>query len=312
MKESTAASAKTEIITSVLFYSLCSSMMLVVNKLAMMHYKVPAVVNLLQLGSCSLFVFAIGFMGVKTDPLKMEYARPYAIYVCAFAAGIYANMRALAVSNVETIIVFRACTPFCVAVVEYLFMGRELPSKKSTAAMGIVAFGAYVYVSLDAEFSMGGMAAYFWVFVWYFLLCFQMTYGKVLLQNVKLETVWGPVLYTNLLSIPPTLFLGMVLGDFEKYQTVEASENASLWIGLSCIFGIAIGYSGWWCRDLISATSYTLVGVINKLLTVTISVAFINKSASWMSIGALVVCLLAGSQYTQPPMRGENGAKMPK
>ena len=67
--------------------------MLVVNKLAMMSYRVPAVVNLLQLFTCSVFIYVIGFAGVKTDPLKMEFAKPYAIYVCAFASGIYANMK---------------------------------------------------------------------------------------------------------------------------------------------------------------------------------------------------------------------------
>ena len=95
-----------------------------------------------------------------------------------------------------------------------------------------------------------------------------MTYGKFLLKGVKLETVWGPVLYTNILSIPPTIVLGSVLGDFAKYERTEATENAALWVTLSCIFGIAIGYSGWAARDMISATSYTLVGVVNKLISV--------------------------------------------
>eukprot|EP00037_Helgoeca_nana_P025982 m.289300 g.289300 ORF g.289300 m.289300 type:complete len:314 (+) comp27105_c0_seq1:37-978(+) len=297
--------SRRDVVVSVIFYSICSSMMLVVNKLAMMSYRVPAVVNLLQLTACTIFIYAIGAVGVKTDPLKMEYAKPYAIYVCAFAGSIYANMKALAASNVETIIVFRACAPFCTLAIEYFFMDRMLPSKKSAAALSAVAFGAYIYVSLDAEFAMSGISAYFWVLVWYFLLCFQMTYGKKLLSEVKLETVWGPVLYTNLLSIPPTIALGYFLGDFEKYETTEPDENATLWVSLSCVLGIAIGYSGWWCRDLISATSYTLVGVINKLLTVTVSVLFINTKSSPMAIGALVICLLAGSQYEQPPKRSE-------
>ena len=76
-----------------------------------------------------------------------------------------------------------------------------------------------------------------WGVLRYFLLCFQMTYGKVLLQNVKLDTVWGPVLYTNLLSIPPTIVLAVILGDFKKMETAEASENANLWVSLSCVVG---------------------------------------------------------------------------
>ena len=33
--------------------------------------------------------------GVRVDPLEMEMIKPYCLYVVAFAAGIYANMRAL-------------------------------------------------------------------------------------------------------------------------------------------------------------------------------------------------------------------------
>lgn len=302
---------RSEMIAAIVFYSLCSSMMLVVNKLAMRSYPVAGAVNLMQLTSCSIFVFAIGSLGLaKTDPVRWEMVKPYGIYVCAFAAGIYSNMKALGATNVETIIVFRACTPITVAVIEWAFMDRELPSQKSSLALAVIVGGAYTYVSMDAEFSMTGSGAMFWIASWYFLLCFQMTYGKVLLQNVKLDTVWGPVLYTNLLSIPPTIMLAVILGDFQKMETAEASENANLWVSLSCVVGIAIGYSGWMCRDMVSATTYTLVGVINKLLSVLVSVTFINTDASWASLAALGVCLVAGTQYSQAPRRSET--TMPK
>ena len=35
-----------------------------------------------------------------------------------------------------------------------------------------------------------------------------------------------------------------------------------------CVTGTLIGWAGWYCRDLVSATSYTLIGVANKMLTV--------------------------------------------
>jgi GDP-mannose transporter len=98
-------------------------------------------------------------MGVKIDQLEMEKVKPYCIYVCAFSMGIYANMRALSVSNVETIIVFRACTPMCVAAIEYVFMNREFPNARSTGSLLVVMMGAAFYVSVDAEFKMGGMSA---------------------------------------------------------------------------------------------------------------------------------------------------------
>ena len=41
-----------------------------------------------------------------------------------------------------------------------------------------------------------------------------------------------------------------------------------------------IGYAGWLCRGLVSATSYTLIGVANKLGTVLLAICFLDKHAS--------------------------------
>ena len=45
---------------------------------------------------------------VPVDRYEWRKVKPYLIYVVMFVATIYANMRALQHSNVETIIVFRA------------------------------------------------------------------------------------------------------------------------------------------------------------------------------------------------------------
>ena len=50
-------------------------------------------------------------------------------------------MKALGATNVETIIVFRACTPITVAVIEWAFMDRELPSQKSSFALAVIVGG---------------------------------------------------------------------------------------------------------------------------------------------------------------------------
>lgn len=293
-----------EIVFAVAFYSLCSSSMLVVNKMAMKSLPIPALVSVIQLIVCAVFIQLLGVLGLtKVDSITWSKVKPFSLFVLAFATGLYANMQALAASSVGTIIVFRACCPIAVATVEYLFMNREFPGLRSLFALIVVIGGSYAYVSMDSQFQLNGIKAYFWVFVWYILICFQMAYGKALEGSVEL-TMWGRVLYTNLLSIPPTLGLGFVLGDFEKFDKVtEISSDAIFWILLSSAIGIAIGYSGWLCRSVCSATSYTLVGVINKMGTIMLNVAFIERDASPESIAALVVCLIGGTLYKQAPKR---------
>jgi hypothetical protein len=50
----------------------------------------------------------------------------------------YTNPQALSVSNVETVIVFRACSPIAVTVVEYLFMDRSWPNIRSMFSLLVV------------------------------------------------------------------------------------------------------------------------------------------------------------------------------
>jgi hypothetical protein len=84
-----------------------------------------------------------------------------------------------------------------------------------------------------------------------------------------------------------------------------AETSSGQWFVIlgSCVAGTLIGWAGWQCRSLVSATSYTLIGVVNKLLTVVMSVLFLDKHASPTGITALCLCIAASTQYSQPPMR---------
>jgi GDP-mannose transporter len=56
---------------------------------------------------------------------------------------------------------------------------------------------------------------------------------------------------------------------------------------------------------MISATSFTLVGVVNKFLTVLLNVIVWDKHSTPLGITAVCLCLLAGVFYQQAPRRDE-------
>jgi GDP-mannose transporter len=161
----------------------------------------------------------------------------------AFVAAIYANMQALAHSNVETVIVFRACSPVAVCIVEYLFMDRALPNLRSSISLTVVVLGAVMYCYSDSEFVLGGLKAYYWVILYFFLITFEMTYGKKLTSSVKMDSVWGPVLYCNLLAAFPMFLLGYVNGDYENIseKLSELPANGAMILLFSCVVGTLIG-----------------------------------------------------------------------
>jgi len=158
---------------------------------------------------------------------------------------------------------------------------------------------------------LDGWLAYTWVFLYLVLICFNMSYGKHLISDVHmLHPIWGSVLYTNLLSIPPTMMLGWM-----------GKENPAAFLGMtpdftwsvptilvlftSGVIGVGIAFTGFACRKALSAAAYTLVGVVNKLMTVLLNVFLFDDHASVLGVAALCVTIAGATLYEQSPMRSE-------
>ena len=159
--------------------------------------------------------------------------------------------------------------------------------------------------------------AYAWLALWFTLLIFQLTYGKQLVTGLGLQSIWSPVLYTNALALPPTAMLGYMSGDLERcvriryigrhthprllhycfndrfrlpgftyrLRTVEWTVLACA--GFSCrAAGVGISWAGFNASGLLQQL-YTVVGVMNKLLTVLINVrcGVLNScmSSTWVT-----------------------------
>ena len=161
----------------------------------------------------------------------------------AFVAAIYANMQALAHSNVETVIVFRACSPIAVSVVEYLFMDRTWPTLRSSISLVCIALGAILYCLSDSQLPVDGIHGYKWAIMYFLLITFEMTWGKMLANSVPMKSLWGPVLYCNLLSSLLLFVIGYLSGDFVGIRTklLDLPINGGMIIFFSCIVGTMIG-----------------------------------------------------------------------
>ncbi len=73
---------------------------------------------------------------------------------------------------------------------------------------------------------------------------------------------------------------------------------------MSCVIGVGISYTGWRLKDLVTATTFTLVGVLNKMATIALSALAFPGSTSMQGCVALVVCVLFGLAYKDAPLRG--------
>lgn len=299
------------VLRSIVSYGFCSSIMLVINKVTISLIPLPGMVFFVQFTTTFVVIMVAKSVHLlRVDAMKLSKALEFAPYVCAFVLSIYFNGKVLQYSNVETLITFRACSPLCVSVLDWIFLGRELPCRRSLAALLGVLAGAVGYVLCDSEFTMRGASAYGWVSMYLVVIVFEMTYAKHMVSNVKFDNpIWGTVLYNNSLAALPMLGLGFASGELEKAAVLVPSAGGLAMLALCSILGIGMNWSGWSCRNQISAAAYTLLGVSCKLISVLINVLIWDKHASPMGILWLVICLLASTAYRQAPLRGESMVK---
>lgn len=107
-----------------------------VNKLTVHHLPLPGLVTTCQFSLCSVVVFALKLCGVvRADDFVWEKAKYFLIYVLSFTVGTYTNMKVLSMANVETVIVFRSCTPLAVVFFDTKFYNRQLPGLRSSFSL---------------------------------------------------------------------------------------------------------------------------------------------------------------------------------
>ena len=281
-------------------YTVCSSLMLVVNKVAVHTLPSPAFVLFAQLFTSAAAVWLAGAFGwVMVDKLEFKKALAFMPVAAAFLGAIFTNIKTLQYANVETFIVFRSSTPILVSIADYVFLGRELPNRKSWLSLLGLLLGAVLYVVTDDGFQVHG---YFWVCVWYFVFCFDQIYIKHAVDSVKMESNWGRVYYTNLLACVP--ILAHTAYSREDIPTPDAfTSGAMAALALSCGLGVGMSYFAFLARKLVSAASFTVIGNCCKIGTVLINLLIWDNHANSIGLACLTFCLGCSYFYQQAPMR---------
>ena len=229
---------------AIIAYSICSSTMLLANKYVTVHVPSTVVISLIQLIFTSILLASMKTFGLeKIDDFEWSKVKGYLINTFFFFCSLFTNIKALSSSNVETVIVFRSCSPIAICLIEYVFLDRELPSLRSSLALLGVAAGAVIYCIHESSFQLDGFRSYGWALVYFFMISIDMTYGKLLSQSVKMDSLWGSVYYTNVIAIAPFLCMGVYEGDLlEKLSVVFYLPWFTILILLfSCIIGTFIG-----------------------------------------------------------------------
>ena len=286
-----------KVVIGIAAYSLCSSSLLLLNKLAVTFLPSVSFVLICQFVASIAAVKVCGALGwIEVDALEREKVRRFAGVALLFACCLFTNVKALAAANVETLIVFRSLSPLAVQLCDSFLMDLEMPSMRTWMSLISIAVGAALYVYFDATFHLD---SYAWVLAYFVSIVSEMVYVKHVISEVKMTT-WGRVYFTNSLSIIPVMVLGFVFGDFKTLATFEWTTESFVFLGLSCAVGVGISYAGFFLRELISATAFTVVGVVNKIATTGVNLLIWDRHADVYGLASLMLCIVGGAFYQQP------------
>jgi len=279
-------------------YMICSSCMLVVNKLTVHYIPAPLMVVFAQLAMTTICVRAAGALGlIQVDPLTWAKVSSFVPASVIFILTIGLNMMTLQYANVETFIVFRASTPLALSLCEYCFMQREMPSVKSWIALLTLTLGAALYVYTDAGFHIKGYA---FVMVWYVVFCADQLYLRRIVDVVPMSTNWGRVYYSNFIGCLPLPLLGIMSGEHPPREWTSVAVGIFV---VSLVLSTAISYFAWQTRALVSAAAFSVLGNVCKVLTITINCLVWDKHATPFGVFCLALCLSASLMYEQAPLR---------
>lgn len=292
-------------------YFLSSSSLLVLNKVAITAIPSASLLLFIQLLSTVIIILVpalSGKLNVDFFPRKKVLAA-YVSVANIFLATVYSNFRVIQTVGVNPFIVLRCSTPLLVSILDWMFMARNLPGRLSLASLtGILVGGSlYAHSKLDDDVFINGSFIDShggpWCIIWLISFLLDMIYIKYIVDSFPCSAE-ERTLYQNGLALP---FLGLFLSSgiegYEFRESFRTPWTARLAVTLSCFAGATLSFTGMKLRSELSATSFTVLGILCKMVSMLLNEMFVESEQDLKRLLCIVIVIISSSFYKQAPKR---------
>lgn len=275
-------------------YVSCSTVMVLTNKWLASTFGVHAHVSLLlmQNAVATATVALFKGAGLVTYDFELATAAQWLPVNACFVVMLLTSFVAMRYLSVPMITVFKQLANLITVGGEFYLFGKPV-SRGVLISFATMISGAALAAANDLEFSPLGYA-------WQIANCFS-TSAYVLYLKHATRTVrvskYGMVFYNNLLSLP---FLTLIaLCNSEPLALRDAYTDGKLDTAFfACnafagAFGFLLNLASVWCVSATSATTYAVVGALNKV-PVTIFGFLLFKTTVSRDMAAYIALSLAG------------------
>ncbi|KAK2445026.1 golgi nucleotide sugar transporter [Trifolium repens] len=293
-----------------LAYCLSSCGMILVNKFVLSSYDFNAGISLMvyQNFISVIIVSVLSLLGlVSTEPLTWRLIKVWLPVNVIFVGMLITSMFSLKYINVAMVTVLKNVTNVITAVGEmYLF--KKQHEGRVWAALFLMIISAITGGITDLSFNATGYA-------WQTLNCFLTASYSLTLRRVmdtaKQYTKSGNlnefsmVLLNNTLSLPLGIFLTVVFNEVDYLLTTPLLRLPSFWLVMtfSGFLGLAISFTSMWFLHQTGATTYSLVGSLNKIPLSIAGIFLFKVPTSMENSASILFGLLAGVLFARAKIR---------
>ncbi|KAL7151944.1 hypothetical protein ABFS83_04G065700 [Erythranthe nasuta] len=293
-----------------LAYCLSSCSMILVNKCVLSSYNFNAGISLMlyQNFVAVVIVSALNFFGViTTEPFTWRLIKVWLPVNIIFVGMLVTSMFSLKYINVAMVTVLKNGTNVITAVGEmYLFNKRH--DNSVWAALFLMIISAISGGITDLSFHAVG-------YTWQFINCFLTASYSLTLRRVmdtaKQVTKSGElnefsmVMLNNTLSLPLGILLVFVFNEVDYLTQTPLLRLPTFWLvmTLSGFLGLVISFTSMWFLHQTGATTYSLVGSLNKIPLSVAGILVFKVPTSLENAASIFFGLFAGVLFARAKMR---------
>lgn len=293
-----------------LAYCVSSCSMILVNKFVLSSYNFNAGIFLMlyQNFVSVIIVMALSLMGlITTEPLTLRLIKVWFPVNVIFVGMLITSMFSLKYINVAMVTVLKNVTNVITAVGEmYLFSKHH--DNRVWLALFLMIISAVSGGITDLSFNAVGYA-------WQIANCFltasysltlrkTMDTAKQVTQSGNLNE-FSMVLLNNTLSLPLGLILSFAFNEIDYLYNTPLLQLPSFWMvmTLSGLLGLAISFTSMWFLHQTGATTYSLVGSLNKIPLSIAGIVLFHVPTSLQNSASILFGLVAGVVFARAKMR---------
>ncbi|XP_057738999.1 GDP-mannose transporter GONST1 [Arachis stenosperma] len=291
-------------------YCLSSCGMILVNKFVLSSYNFNAGISLMlyQNFISVVIVATLSLLGlVSTEPLTWKLIKVWLPVNVIFVGMLVTSMFSLKYINVAMVTVLKNVTNVITALGEMYLFNKQHDNRVWTALF-LMIISAVTGGITDLSFNATGYA-------WQTLNCFLTASYSLTLRRVmdtaKQVTKSGDlnefsmVLLNNTLSMPLGIFLILVFNEVDYLLTTPLLRLPSFWMvmTLSGFLGLGISFSSMWFLHQTGATTYSLVGSLNKIPLSVAGILLFHVPTSLQNSASIFFGLLAGVFFARAKIR---------